>query len=91
MACKGTKPSSTGGLRGVVGSEGGPQVGVIVDAKGPKNAEATTDDEGRYKLELIPGTYVVSIPLSHCGRPKTIEVTENQWIDLDWKCWIKTP
>ena len=92
VACdRGTTATTTGGLRGVVGSEGGPQTGVIVDVSiGTKKYEATTGEDGRYSIELAPGEYKVAITLGQCGKPKLVEVKAGEWIDLDWKCWIKT-
>lgn len=74
-------PASTsrkiGTLSGVVKSRGGKALkGTLVFRAGSSSREIETDDQGRFRTDLPPGTYVVRVEASgHVAQTKSIRVT----------------
>ncbi len=78
-------PKGRGAIWGIVSDTEGPLIEAPVQVVGRKKLQALTDVEGRYRLELPPGTYSlrISYELHKTVRLDRVQVEAGKVIQLD--------
>ena len=100
-----TEPEPATGIQGVISvspTHGGPSrpgipdskplasVAFIVMNENANVASFTTDDQGRFRVSLAPGHYVISTQekrarIGRCG-PFAVDVPEGKMTKVEWMC-----